>query len=90
MTKIPHTLNTPIQSRGAARVLAVVLIGLAVALGTWGAETVFARSADNWPANGIELAQLVGLSVVLGLGLLTVARRPRPPRRLPATGRART
>ena len=71
MTKIPHTLNTPIQSRGAARVLAVVLIGLVVALGTWGAETVFARSADNWPANGIELAQLVGLSVVLGLGLLT-------------------
>ena len=71
MTKIPHTLNTPIQSRGAARVLAAVLIGLVVALGTWGAETVFARSADNWPANGIELAQLVGLSVVLGLGLLT-------------------
>ena len=37
----------------------------------WGAETVFARSAENWPANNLELAQLVGLSFLLGLGLLT-------------------
>jgi diguanylate cyclase (GGDEF)-like protein len=36
-----------------------------------GAETVFARSADNWPANGLELAQMAGLSFLLGLGLLT-------------------
>jgi diguanylate cyclase (GGDEF)-like protein len=48
-----------------------LFLGAAGGLGTWGAETVFARSADSWPANGIELAQLIGLSVLLGLGLLT-------------------
>jgi diguanylate cyclase (GGDEF)-like protein len=52
-------------------VLAVLLVGFAAALGTWGAETVFARSADNWPANRLELAQLAALSFLLGLGLLT-------------------
>jgi diguanylate cyclase (GGDEF)-like protein len=30
-----------------------------------------ARSADDWPANGLELVQLIGLSLLLGLGLLT-------------------
>ena len=49
----------------------MLLVALAVALGIWGAETVFARSADNWPANNLELAQLAGLSFLLGLGLLT-------------------
>jgi diguanylate cyclase (GGDEF)-like protein len=48
-----------------------VFLSLALGLGTWGAETVFARSADNWPNSDVELAQLVGLSFVLGLGLLT-------------------
>jgi diguanylate cyclase (GGDEF)-like protein len=48
-----------------------VPFGLATVLGIWGAETVFARSADVWPANGVELVQLVGLSTLLGLGLLT-------------------
>jgi diguanylate cyclase (GGDEF)-like protein len=49
----------------------VLLVGLATALGTWGATTVFARSADDWPANNFELAQLAGLSFLLGFGLLT-------------------
>jgi diguanylate cyclase (GGDEF)-like protein len=49
----------------------VLLLGFAVALGTWGAETVFARSADDWPASNFELAQLAGLSFLLGFGLLT-------------------
>ena len=58
-------------------------------LGIWGAETVFARSADDWPANAFELAQLVGLSFLLGLGLLTSLVVLGSPRRLPATRRAR-
>jgi diguanylate cyclase (GGDEF)-like protein len=62
---------TPVWNRGAARALAVLLVGLATALGTWGATTVFARSADDWPANNFELAQLAGLSFLLGFGLLT-------------------
>ncbi len=49
----------------------MLLLGFAVALGTWGAETVFARSADDWPASNFELAQLAGLSFLLGFGLLT-------------------
>jgi diguanylate cyclase (GGDEF)-like protein len=49
----------------------VLLVGLATGLGTWGAETVLARSADDWPANNLELAQLAGLSFLLGFGLLT-------------------
>jgi diguanylate cyclase (GGDEF)-like protein len=63
--------NTPIWNRAAARGIAAALFGLASLLGIWGAETVLARSADNWPASGLELAQLVGLSILLGLGLLT-------------------
>ena len=46
-------------------------VALAVITGTWGAETVFARSAESWPANWLELAQLGALSFLLGLGLLT-------------------
>jgi predicted signal transduction protein with EAL and GGDEF domain len=68
---VPSVKNMRILNRGAYRALAVVFGGLVVALGTWGAETVFARSSDNWPANDLELAQLVGLSSLLGLGLLT-------------------
>jgi diguanylate cyclase (GGDEF)-like protein len=49
----------------------VLLVGFATALGTWGAETLFARSADDWPANNFELAQLAGISFLLGFGLLT-------------------
>jgi diguanylate cyclase (GGDEF)-like protein len=49
----------------------VLLVGIATSLGTWGAETLFARSADDWPANNFELAQLAGLSFLLGFGLLT-------------------
>ena len=49
----------------------MLLVGFAVALGTWGAETVFARSAGDWPASNFELAQLAALSFLLGLGLLT-------------------
>jgi diguanylate cyclase (GGDEF)-like protein len=60
-----------VLNRGAFRALAVVLGALAVAVGTWGAETVFARSSGTWPADDRELAQLVGLSFLLGLGLLT-------------------
>jgi len=60
-----------VLNRGAFRAIAVIFGALTVALGTWGAETVFARSAGKWPANDLELAQLVGLSLLLGLGLLT-------------------
>jgi diguanylate cyclase (GGDEF)-like protein len=49
----------------------VLLVGFATALGTWGAETLFARSAEDWPANNFELAQLAGISFLLGFGLLT-------------------
>jgi diguanylate cyclase (GGDEF)-like protein/putative nucleotidyltransferase with HDIG domain len=49
----------------------VLLVGFATALGTWGAETLFARSAQDWPANNFELAQLAGISFLLGFGLLT-------------------
>jgi diguanylate cyclase (GGDEF)-like protein len=49
----------------------MLTFGLAGALGVWGAQTVFARSASNWPASNLELAQLVGLSFLLALGLLT-------------------
>jgi diguanylate cyclase (GGDEF)-like protein len=63
--------NIPIWNRGASRRLVALSLGLAVGLGTWGLETVFARSADNWPNNDLELAQLVALSILLGLGLLT-------------------
>jgi diguanylate cyclase (GGDEF)-like protein len=48
----------------------VLLVGFATALGTWGAETLFARSAEDWPANNFELAQLAGISFLLGFGLL--------------------
>jgi diguanylate cyclase (GGDEF)-like protein len=48
----------------------VLVLGFAVALGTWGAETVLARSAGDWPASNFELAQLAGLSFLLGFGLL--------------------
>jgi diguanylate cyclase (GGDEF)-like protein len=68
----PSDKNIPVLHRGAFRTPAVLLVGLAGALGTWGAETVFARSADNWPTTGVELAQLAGLSIILGLGLLTL------------------
>ena len=60
-----------VLNRGAFRALAVIFGALAVAVGTLGAETVFERSAGKWPANDLELAQLVGLSFLLGLGLLT-------------------
>jgi diguanylate cyclase (GGDEF)-like protein len=60
-----------VLNRDAFRALAVVLVGSAVAVGTWGAETVFARSSDKWPDNDFELAQLAGLSLLLGVGLLT-------------------
>jgi diguanylate cyclase (GGDEF)-like protein len=63
--------NMRVLNRGAFRALAVAVVGSAVAVGTWGAETVFARSSDSWPANDLELAQLVGLSALLGLALLT-------------------
>jgi diguanylate cyclase (GGDEF)-like protein len=59
-----------VLNRDAFRALAVLIGALAVAIGTWGAETVFARSNDKWPANDLELAQLVGVSLLLGLGLL--------------------
>jgi diguanylate cyclase (GGDEF)-like protein len=71
MNKIPDTPQARIWNRSASRALAVMLVGLATALGTWGATTVFARSADDWPANNFELAQLAGLSFLLGFGLLT-------------------
>jgi diguanylate cyclase (GGDEF)-like protein/putative nucleotidyltransferase with HDIG domain len=58
-------------NRGAFRATAVVFGALTVALGTWGAETVFARSSGRWPTNDLEVAQLVGVSLLLGLGLLT-------------------
>jgi diguanylate cyclase (GGDEF)-like protein len=63
--------NIAVLNRGPFRALAVVLVALAVIIGTWGAEAVFSHSADEWPANGLELAQLVGLSFLLGFGLLT-------------------
>jgi diguanylate cyclase (GGDEF)-like protein len=63
--------NTPVWNGGAARAIAVLLVGFVTAFGTWGAETVFARSADDWPANNFELAQLAGISFLLGFGLLT-------------------
>jgi diguanylate cyclase (GGDEF)-like protein len=65
--------NIPLLSRGAVRVAAVVLVGVTAAFAVWGAATVFARSSDEWPASDVELAQLVGLSAVIGLGLLTAA-----------------
>jgi diguanylate cyclase (GGDEF)-like protein len=71
MAKIPDTPPAPIWNRSGSRGLGVLLVGLATALGTWGATTVFARSADDWPANNFELAQLAGLSFLLGFGLLT-------------------
>jgi diguanylate cyclase (GGDEF)-like protein len=56
---------------GAFRALALGFGAVAVTVGTWGAETVFARSASEWPADDFEIAQLAALSVLLGLGLLT-------------------
>ena len=50
--------NIAVFNRGAFRALAVVFVALAVITGTWGAETVFARSAESWPADWLELAQL--------------------------------
>jgi diguanylate cyclase (GGDEF)-like protein len=67
----PFAKQITILNRGAARAIALLIVGLATALGTWGAETVFARSADNWPDNDFELAQLAGVSFLLGFGLLT-------------------
>ena len=49
----------------------MLVVAFASALGIWGAETVLARSADEWPANNLELAQLVGLSFLVGFGILT-------------------
>ena len=63
--------TTVILRRTGARTLAVLTVGGAATIGLWGAQTVLARSVDNWPADGIEVAQLVGLSFLLGLGLLT-------------------
>jgi diguanylate cyclase (GGDEF)-like protein len=63
--------TTVILSRTGARTLAVLAVGGAGAIGLWGAQTVLARSVDNWPGSGIEVVQLVGLTFVLGLGLLT-------------------
>jgi diguanylate cyclase (GGDEF)-like protein len=71
MIRNPFGKSISILNRGVTRTLAVVVVGFATVLGTWGAETVFARSADDWPANRIELAQLAGLSLLLGFGLLT-------------------
>src|SRR3954451_904814 len=62
----------PALNRATFRTLAAASIALAGIVGTWGAETVFARSADDWPADAFELAQLAGLSLLLGLGLLTL------------------
>jgi diguanylate cyclase (GGDEF)-like protein len=62
--------NMAVLNRGAFRALAVAFVAVAIAVGTWGAETVFARSNDKWPVNDAELAQLVGVSLLLGLGLL--------------------
>src|SRR3954451_10926062 len=61
----------PTLNRATFRTLAAAFVALACVVGMWGAETVFARSADNWPADALELAQLAGLSLLLGLGLLT-------------------
>jgi diguanylate cyclase (GGDEF)-like protein len=60
-----------ILSRASARTVAAISVLFGATLGTWGAATVFARSADKWPANNLELAQLAALSFLLGLGLLT-------------------
>jgi diguanylate cyclase (GGDEF)-like protein/putative nucleotidyltransferase with HDIG domain len=59
------------QGGSAVRAAAVLLVGVATGLGTWGVETVLARSAEDWPANNFELAQLAGLSFLIGFGLLT-------------------
>ena len=61
----------PALNRATFRTLAAAFVALAGVVGMWGAETVFARSADDWPADAFELAQLAGLSLLLGLGLLT-------------------
>jgi hypothetical protein len=58
-------------NRAPFRTLAAAFIVLAGVAGTWGAETVFARSADDWLADAFELAQLTGPALLLGLGLLT-------------------
>jgi diguanylate cyclase (GGDEF)-like protein len=57
-------------NRATFRTLAAAFVALAAVVGTWGAETLFARSANDWPADAFELAQLAGLSLLLGLGLL--------------------
>jgi diguanylate cyclase (GGDEF)-like protein len=63
--------NLRVLNRGIVRLLAAAVVALAIGVGTWGAETVFARTTGDWPANDLELAQLVGLSALLGIALLT-------------------
>lgn len=63
--------NLAVLKNGAFRALALAFFALAVVTGTWGAEAAFARSADQWPSSDFELVQLVGLSLLLGFGLLT-------------------
>jgi diguanylate cyclase (GGDEF)-like protein len=63
--------NLAVLKSGAFRALAVVFVAITVVTGVWGAEGAFSHSANEWPANDLELAELVGLSVLLGLGLLT-------------------
>jgi diguanylate cyclase (GGDEF)-like protein/putative nucleotidyltransferase with HDIG domain len=63
--------NTSALNRSAFRTLTAALISLSGVAGICGAATLFARSEGNWPANDLELAQLAGLSFLVGLGLLT-------------------
>ena len=63
--------NMPALNRAAFRTLAATFVALVSVVGMWGAETLFARSADDWPADAFEVAQLAALSLLLGLGLLT-------------------
>src|SRR6266498_632747 len=63
--------NTPeIRNRTLGRTFVAMLVALVVAAGAWGANTAFRLSADEWPTTPLDLAQLVAVTLLLGVGML--------------------